>query len=58
MLDSTVSKNSGSVAISLEERIYVGLASSKEGDDNNEEWRDEGGMLLVIWLVRLRMAQF
>jgi hypothetical protein len=31
-------------------------ASSMEGDKNNEEWRDEGGILLAIQSIRLRMA--
>jgi hypothetical protein len=42
----------------LGERIYVGLASSKKGDNDNEEWGDERGMLLAIQSIRLRIALF
>jgi hypothetical protein len=58
MSGSAILKNSGSVVISLGKRICIGLVSSKEGDSNNGEWQDEGGIPLAIWLVRLRMAQF
>jgi hypothetical protein len=41
-------KNSGSVVICSGERICIGLAFSKEEDDDNEKWGGEGGMLLAI----------
>jgi hypothetical protein len=57
MSGNAVSKNSGSAAIYSGERMCIGLMSSKEGDDDNEEWGGEGGMLLMSQSVRLRMAQ-
>jgi hypothetical protein len=46
------------VVISLEERIYIGLASSKAEDDDNEKWGDKEGMPLAIQSIRLRITQF